>query len=159
MKRKEKESTKTEVQRFSIRKYSAGTVSVLAATFFIASGHVSEASELNHTQGNANNNIPTVNSDIDNGTSSNKEKQVPSENNFKLESSNTPEELSQQSSETSPASHNDLVKQTELIVQDAPTEKKTQILKKIIVLTKPRIKNCQQILIMNIKKKSRIKQK
>ncbi|WP_158256227.1 YSIRK-targeted triacylglycerol lipase, partial [Staphylococcus xylosus] len=84
----------------------------------------SEASELNHTQENANNNIPTVNSDIANGTSSNKEKQVPSENNFKLESSNTPEELSQQSSETSPASHNDLVKQTEPIVQDAPTEKK-----------------------------------
>ncbi|MGK3149016.1 YSIRK-type signal peptide-containing protein [Staphylococcus shinii] len=124
MKRKEKQSTKTEVQRFSIRKYSVGTVSVLAATFFIASGHVSEASELNHTQENANNNIPTVNSDIANGTSSNKEKQVPSENNFKLESSNTPEELSQQSSETSPASHNDLVKQTEPIVQDAPTEKK-----------------------------------
>ncbi|MGW8043212.1 YSIRK-targeted triacylglycerol lipase [Staphylococcus shinii] len=124
MKRKEKQSTKTEVQRFSIRKYSVGTVSVLAATFFIASGHVSEASELNHTQENANNNIPTVNSDIANGTSSNKEKQVPSENNFKLESSNTPEELSQQSSETFPASHNDLVKQTEPIVQDAPTEKK-----------------------------------
>ncbi|WP_039067295.1 YSIRK-targeted triacylglycerol lipase [Staphylococcus shinii] len=124
MKRKEKQSTKTEVQRFSIRKYSVGTVSVLAATFFIASGHVSEASELNHTQENANNNIPTVNSDIANGTSSNKEKQVPSENNFKLESSNTPEELSQQSSETSPASHNDLVKQTEPIVQDALTEKK-----------------------------------
>ncbi|WP_426704310.1 YSIRK-targeted triacylglycerol lipase [Staphylococcus shinii] len=124
MKRKEKQSTKTEVQRFSIRKYSVGTVSVLAATFFIASGHVSEASELNHTQENANNNIPTVNSDIANGTSSNKEKQVPSENNFKLESSNTPEELSQQSSETSPASQNDLVKQTEPIVQDAPTEKK-----------------------------------
>ncbi|WP_437750785.1 YSIRK-targeted triacylglycerol lipase [Staphylococcus shinii] len=124
MKKKEKQSTKTEVQRFSIRKYSVGTVSVLAATFFIASGHVSEASELNHTQENANNNIPTVNSDIANGTSSNKEKQVPSENNFKLESSNTPEELSQQSSETSPASHNDLVKQTEPIVQDAPTEKK-----------------------------------
>ncbi|WP_436950967.1 YSIRK-targeted triacylglycerol lipase [Staphylococcus shinii] len=98
MKRKEKQSTKTEVQRFSIRKYSVGTVSVLAATFFIASGHVSEASELNHTQGNANNNIPTVNSDIDNGTSSNKEKQVPSENN--------------------------LVKQTEPTVQDTPTEKK-----------------------------------
>lgn len=32
-------------QRFSIRKYSIGTVSVLAATFFIASGNVSFASE------------------------------------------------------------------------------------------------------------------
>ena len=32
-------------QRFSIRKYSIGTVSVLATTFFIASGNVSFASE------------------------------------------------------------------------------------------------------------------
>ncbi|MBG3874518.1 YSIRK-type signal peptide-containing protein [Staphylococcus xylosus] len=33
IKRKEKQSTKTEVQRFSIRKYSVGTISVLTATF------------------------------------------------------------------------------------------------------------------------------
>ncbi|MDW8544990.1 lipase-like domain-containing protein [Staphylococcus pseudoxylosus] len=124
MKRNEKKSTKTEVQRFSIRKYSVGTVSVLAATFFIASGHVSEASELNHAQeSNNGNNITTINADKDNDLNSNQVKQAPSENNFKLESSNASEALSQQSSEISPASHNDLVKQKAPTIQDAPTVK------------------------------------
>ncbi|WP_325999360.1 YSIRK-targeted triacylglycerol lipase [Staphylococcus pseudoxylosus] len=124
MKRNEKQSTKTEVQRFSIRKYSVGTVSVLAATFFIASGHVSEASELNHAQeSNNGNNNTTINADKDNTLNSNQVKQVPSEDNFKLESSNASEALSQQSSEISPASHNDLVKQKAPTIQDAPTMK------------------------------------
>ncbi|MEN3089342.1 MAG: YSIRK-type signal peptide-containing protein [Staphylococcus pseudoxylosus] len=124
MKRNEKQSTKTEVQRFSIRKYSVGTVSVLAATFFIASGHVSEASELNHAQeSNNGNNNTTINADKDNTLNSNQVKQVPSEDNFKLESSNASETLSQQSSEISPASHNDLVKQKAPTIQDAPTMK------------------------------------
>ncbi|RQM83649.1 hypothetical protein CO206_09140 [Staphylococcus xylosus] len=124
MKRNEKQSTKTEVQRFSIRKYSVGTVSVLAATFFIASGHASEASELNHAQeSNNGNNITTINADKDNDLNSNQVKQAPSENNFKLESSNASEALSQQSSEISPASHNDLVKQKAPTIQDAPTVK------------------------------------
>ncbi|PTI46156.1 hypothetical protein BU120_02205 [Staphylococcus xylosus] len=124
MKRNEKQSTKTEVQRFSIRKYSVGTVSVLAATFFIASGHVSEVSELNHAQeSNNGNNNTTINADKDNTLNSNQVKQVPSEDNFKLESSNASEALSQQSSEISPASHNDLVKQKAPTIQDAPTMK------------------------------------
>lgn len=124
MKRNEKQSTKTEVQRFSIRKYSVGTVSVLAATFFIASGHVSEASELNHAQeSNNGNNNTTINAYKDNTLNSNQVKQVPSEDNFKLESSNASEALSQQSSEISPASHNDLVKQKAPTIQDAPTMK------------------------------------
>ncbi|MEB6060685.1 YSIRK-type signal peptide-containing protein [Staphylococcus pseudoxylosus] len=124
MKRNEKQSTKTEVQRFSIRKYSVGTVSVLAATFFIASGHVSEASELNHAQeSNNGNNNTTINADKDNTLNSNQVKQVPSEDNFKLEPSNASEALSQQSSEISPASHNDLVKQKAPTIQDAPTMK------------------------------------
>lgn len=95
MKRKEKQSTKTEVQRFSIRKYSVGTISVLTATFFIANGHVSEASKLDHEQeSNNGNNIITINSNKDNAMNSNQDKQDPSDNNFKLESSNASEAFS-----------------------------------------------------------------
>ncbi|WP_426432758.1 YSIRK-targeted triacylglycerol lipase [Staphylococcus xylosus] len=131
MKRNEKQSTKTEVQRFSIRKYSVGTVSVLAATFFIASGHISEASELNHAQeSNNEKNITTINYDKDNTLNSNQDKQASSENNFKLESSNASEELSQQSSEISPTSHNDLVKQKAPTIQEAPTEKENTTIEK-----------------------------
>ena len=131
MKRNEKQSTKTEVQRFSIRKYSVGTVSVLAATFFIASGHISEASELNHAQeSNNGKNITTINYDKDNTLNSNQDKQASSENNFKLESSNASEELSQQSSEISPTSHNDLVKQKAPTIQEAPTEKENTTIEK-----------------------------
>ena len=131
MKRNEKQSTKTEVQRFSIRKYSVGTVSVLAATFFIASGHVSEASELKHAQeSNNGNNITTINSNKDNALNSNQDKQDPSDNNFKLESSNASEAFSQQSTEISPVSHNDLVKQKAPTIQYAPTEKQDTTIEK-----------------------------
>ncbi|SCU00036.1 lipase precursor [Staphylococcus xylosus] len=131
MKRKEKQSTKTDVQRFSIRKYSVGTISVLTATFFIASGHVSEASKLDHEQeSNNGNNITTINSNKDNAMNSNQDKQVSSENNFKLESSNASEAFSQQSSEISPVSHNDLVKQKLSTIKDAPTEKQDTTIEK-----------------------------
>ncbi|MEB7756914.1 YSIRK-type signal peptide-containing protein [Staphylococcus xylosus] len=131
MKRKEKQSTKTEVQRFSIRKYSVGTISVLTATFFIANGHVSEASKLDHEQeSNNGNNITTINSNKDNAMNSNQDKQDPSDNNFKLESSNASEAFSQQSTEISPVSHNDLVKQKSPTIQDAPTEKQDTTIEK-----------------------------
>ncbi|MGW7965566.1 YSIRK-targeted triacylglycerol lipase [Staphylococcus xylosus] len=131
MKRKEKQSTKTEVQRFSIRKYSVGTISVLTATFFIANGHVSEASKLDHEQeSNNGNNITTINSNKDNAMNSNQDKQHPSDNNFKLESSNASEAFSQQSTEISPVSHNDLVKQKSPTIQDAPTEKQDTTIEK-----------------------------
>ncbi|WP_436966549.1 YSIRK-targeted triacylglycerol lipase [Staphylococcus xylosus] len=131
MKRKEKQSTKTEVQRFSIRKYSVGTISVLTATFFIANGHVSEASKLDHEQeSNNGNNIITINSNKDNAMNSNQDKQDPSDNNFKLESSNASEAFSQQSTEISPVSHNDLVKQKSPTIQDAPTEKQDTTIEK-----------------------------
>ncbi|WP_426443657.1 YSIRK-targeted triacylglycerol lipase [Staphylococcus xylosus] len=132
MKRKEKQSTKTEVQRFRIRKYSVGTISVLTVIFFIANGHVSEASKLdNEQESNNGNNITTINSNKDNAMNSNQDKQAPSDNNFKLESSNAPEAFSQQLSEISPVSHKDLVKQKSPTIQDAPTEKQDTTIEKI----------------------------
>ncbi|MFQ3878330.1 YSIRK-type signal peptide-containing protein [Staphylococcus xylosus] len=131
MKRKEKQSTKTEVQRFRIRKYSVGTISVLTVIFFIANGHVSEASKLdNEQESNNGNNITTINSNKDNAMNSNQDKQAPSDNNFKLESSNAPEAFSQQLSEISPVSHKDLVKQKSPTIQDAPTEKQDTTIEK-----------------------------
>ncbi|MEB6291290.1 YSIRK-type signal peptide-containing protein [Staphylococcus xylosus] len=131
MKRKEKQSTKTEVQRFRIRKYSVGTISVLTAIFFIANGHVSEASKLDHEQeSNNGNNITMINSNKDNAMNSNQDKQAPSDNNFKLKSSNAPEAFSQQSSEISPVSQKDLVKQKAPTIQDAPTEKQDTTIEK-----------------------------
>ena len=131
MKRKEKQSTKTEVQRFRIRKYSVGTISVLTAIFFIANGHVSEASKLDHEQeSNNGNNITMINSNKDNAMNSNQDKQAPSDNNFKLKSSNAPEAFSQQSSEISPLSQKDLVKQKAPTIQDAPTEKQDTTIEK-----------------------------
>lgn len=142
MKRKEKQSTKTEVQRFRIRKYSVGTISVLTAIFFIANGHVSEASKLDHEQeSNNGNNITTINSNKDNAMNSNQDKQAPSENNFKLKSSNAPEAFSQQSSEISPVSQKDLVKQKAPTIQDAPTEKQDTTIEKIIELIKAMVKS------------------
>ncbi|MEB6202832.1 YSIRK-targeted triacylglycerol lipase [Staphylococcus xylosus] len=131
MKRKEKQSTKTEVQRFRIRKYSVGTISVLTVIFFIANGHVSEASKLdNEQESNNGNNITTINSNKDNAMNSNQDKQAPSDNNFKLESSNAPEAFSQQLSEISSVSHKDLVKQKSPTIQDAPTEKQDTTIEK-----------------------------
>ena len=131
MKRKEKQSTKTEVQRFRIRKYSVGTISVLTVIFFIANGHVSEASKLdNEQESNNGNNITTINSNKDNAMNSNQDKQAPSDNNFKLESSNAPEAFSQQLSEISPVSHKDLVKQKSPTIQDGPTEKQDTTIEK-----------------------------
>ncbi|WP_390614514.1 YSIRK-targeted triacylglycerol lipase [Staphylococcus xylosus] len=59
-----------------------------------------------------------------------KDKQDPSDNNFKLESSNASEAFSQQSTEISPVSHNDLVKQKSPTIQDAPTEKQDTTIEK-----------------------------
>ncbi|PHK49604.1 YSIRK-targeted triacylglycerol lipase [Staphylococcus edaphicus] len=43
--------TKESKQRFSIRKYAVGAVSVLAGTFFLMNGDISEASEANNDHG------------------------------------------------------------------------------------------------------------
>ncbi len=70
-----------------------------------------------------------INSNKDNAMNSNQDKQAPSDNNFKLKSSNAPEAFSQQSSEISRITEG-LSKTKAPTIQDAPTENKIQQLKK-----------------------------